>query len=111
MSVVILSVSITMIIQSMTASFRAMTYSGQYTAALVLLENKMTGVVREGFINAGLEEDGDCPEPYGRYRYSLRTSPSEEQENINEVNLGIEWTAGKRKSRLGLTTYLLSPPQ
>ena len=111
LSVVILSVSITMIIQSMTASFRAMVYSGQYTAALILLENKMSDVIRKGFISAGLDEEDDFPEPYQRYRYFLRTNPSDEDQKINEVSLAVEWAAGKRKNRVGLTTYLLNTPQ
>lgn len=113
LSVVILSVSITLIIQSMTGSYRAMVYSGQYMTALILLENKMSDAIRGGYINTGLAEQGDLSGSSGKYRYFLRTYPSdgEGQEHISEVDLGVEWAAGKRKNRINLKTYLLNPPE
>ena len=52
LSVVILSVSMTVIIQSMTSSLRAMEYSANYTMAIVLLENKIIDLILQNSVES-----------------------------------------------------------
>lgn len=110
MSVVILSTCITLIIQSLTSSLRALTYSQDYSQALILAENKMQEFLLKGIVPAGLSESGEFSEPYERYRYSAKAEAltAEDQEGINDLVLTVSWNAGRRKNVVTLETYILA---
>ncbi len=117
LSVVILSVSITLVLQSITASARSVTYTADYTEALFLAENKMFELMEQGFIEDGFKEEDAFPEPFEKYKYSITAasadnSPglsSEEAENkINLVNLAVSWNSGKRNNTIQFYTYLFN---
>ncbi len=110
LSVAILSISITLIIQSMMTSLRATVASNEYTTALSLLENKMSDLIAKGTIAAGLSQEGNLPAPYQQYQYSLKTQKLDDrnQKNINKVHLQISWLSGQNKRKIVLETYLLA---
>ena len=112
LAVVILSVSITLVIQAMTASVRAGRDSSLYTQALRLMDNKMAELMEKKFIAPGLQEEGQFPEPWDRYAYTLTTQPvsSDEQNIINHVWLTVSFQSGKKKNFLETETYLLNRP-
>lgn len=113
LSVAILSVSLTLIIQSMTDSLRAMHQSTDYTAAVFLLDNQMVGLIQKGFVGADIEETGNFESPFEEYEYDLRTKSlaDETLKDLNEVHLRIRWgTENKRKS-MDLVSYLFNEPE
>ena len=132
LSVVILSVSLTVIIQSLTTSLRAVTYSSDYTTALFLIDNKMFDLIRKGFIEKDLNEEGQFPQPFDKFQYTVKAEGGQvhktmmgkktkknvtittgeiaegETNIINKVNLTIQWGSDKRKNSISVDTYLLS---
>ena len=112
LAIVILSVSITLVIQAMTAGVRAGRDSSLYTQAVRLMDNKMAGLMEQRFIAPGLREEGHFPEPWDRYTYILTTQPvsSDEQNIINRVLLTVFFQSGKKKNSLETETYLLNRP-
>ncbi len=113
LSIVILSTSITLVIQAMTASLRAGLYSHDYTQAALLLDNKMVELLQQGFIATGLSQEDSCPLPYSQYKYFLKTAPSSTglEETINFVKLDISWILGKKSNRISTQTYLFNQPK
>lgn len=114
LSVVILSVSIALIVQSLSSSVRSSVYSYEYTTALSLLENKMFDLLKDGFIKKDLKEEEDLPPPFERYRLAVETKEpesdqeTEELKNISEVHVSTSWDSGRRKNSISLITYLFT---
>lgn len=108
LTVVILSVSITLIIQSMTSSLRASVYSADYTKAALLMENKMFELLQDGFIESGRRVEGSFDKPFEKFRY-LVTTKAESRESlskINNVDMEITWNTGSKENRISLQTLL-----
>lgn len=113
LSVVILSTALTLMIQSMTASLRAIQYGAGYTMALILLDNQMCELLSKGAIQAGLRETKELTgagDPLATYRYSLQTASLDDaaDKGINQVDATVAWRSGKRDNALGLTTLLFA---
>ncbi len=108
--VVILATALTLMVQSLTASLRAIQHAGGYTMALILLDNQMCALLRKGFIGPDLRQTSDVAEPDSSYHYSLRTeswgTPGES--NIDQVDAALFWRSGKRDNQVGLTTFLFA---
>ena len=113
LAVVILSTSITIIIQSMTASLRASDASKSYSLALILLENNMYDLIQQGFIDSNLRKQGNFPEPYEQYKYELETTPYDgvEGNHLNTVNLKVSWVSGRKNNAIIVQSYLFNSPQ
>lgn len=114
MTVTILAVGLTVIINSFLSSFRAMTYSKDYAVAVNLLENKMCALKQDGFIEANLDENGVFSQPFEKFRYHLETrsaKSNDEPSSLNEVALSVEWVSGRKKNNILLTTYLFDLPK
>jgi hypothetical protein len=113
LAIVILSTSLTLIIQSFVSSLRAMVYSGDYSTAAFLLDTKMFDVLHGQFVQSG-QGEGVFPEPFGKYRYEMkiqRVESDDLQNMINEINIDIIWSSGKKEKRISAVTYILDLPQ
>jgi len=106
LSTVILAVSLTLIIQSMIASYRATVYVAQYTKAIFYIENKLSELRLKGTIGAGVDLKGEFSDQ--KYQYDLTTSHSGalSAPNLSEINLAVAWQSGKRKNNIEVKTYL-----
>ncbi|HBR14541.1 MAG TPA: hypothetical protein DD723_03225 [Candidatus Omnitrophica bacterium] len=113
LSVAILSFAVTLIIQAMTSSLRAILYSADYTTALVLGEDKMFDLLKDGFIESGLRQEGKFSSPYNRFQYALKADPHQEdgENGFNDVTLDVFWGKEKRKNHVVVRTYFLTPPE
>ena len=114
LAVVILSVSLTLIIQSLMTSRRASVYSRDYSIAGYLLESKMFELVQQRWIEAPFEEEGVFSEPYGDYQYrieavSLDAGKTDEQ-GLNEVKVEVSWPRGNKRRTFSVATYLMGKP-
>ncbi|MBI3617246.1 MAG: hypothetical protein HY210_03400 [Candidatus Omnitrophica bacterium] len=113
LSVVILSTALTLMIQSMTASLRAIQYGAGYTTALILLDNQMCELLRKGAIQTGLREAKELTragDSLTTYRYSLQTASLDDAagKGINQVDATVAWRSGKKDNAIGLTTFLFA---
>ena len=107
LSVVILSVSLTLIIQSMTASLRASVYGADYTLGTLILENKMFGLMTKGLPQPSETETIEFPFSANPYHFLAKARPAAgPKSKIKEVDIGLTWNSGKRKNNISLTTYL-----
>ncbi len=107
LAVVILSVSLTLIIQSMTSSLRASVYGADYTLAIILLENKMFELLNKGLPSSSERETIEVPFSSNSYHFSADARPlSSPGSKIKEVDAALTWNSGKRKNNISLTTYL-----
>ena len=113
LSVVILSTALTLMIQSMTASLRAIQYGAGYTTALILLDNQMCELLRKGAIASGLRETKELTGAAGFstvYRYSMQTESLDDAagKGVNQVDATVAWRSGKKDNAIGLTTLLFA---
>lgn len=112
LSVVILSVSLTLIIEGMTTSLRSTVYISDYTTALLLLENKMFDLIQKGYVEANLQEEQEFPSPFERFKSRLITLPLDDQSggSINQLKLSLDWTSGRRNNHVSIESYLFNIP-
>ena len=111
LSITILSVSLTLVIQSMTASLRAAVYSTGYTTAIFLLEGKMVEMIQEGFVEAGQYADEAFSPPFEEYHYLMQTEAAKETgfEDLNHIHMAVSWGRENKKSKISLGTFLFRP--
>jgi len=109
LSIVILSTSLTVIIQAMTSSLRATVYSAEYTRALVLLEDQFFGYFLEGHVEDAIQEKLPFPYPNQKFSYTLDTQNLESYPNnhLNEMRFGVSWKSGQKDNKIVLTTFLM----
>lgn len=106
LSVVILSVSITMIIQAMTASLRAASYSAEYTQALVLADEKIHELLNKRSIVSGYFDEGTFPAFDEKYQYLIESDSV--NKDMNQVTLKLSWRSGRKNNAIVLDTYLFA---
>lgn len=107
LATVILSMSITVIMQSLTSSLRAAKYSAQYTKALILLDDQLTEYFQEGFIETGIKETQSFPAPFDDYKYSVSSDSAEDfGEHVNLLEMDINWKSGRRENGIIVETLL-----
>ena len=111
LSIVILSVSLTLMIESMTAGLRAIHYTSEYTIAQILLDNKLQELLQKGSVDPQQNKTQSFAPPFDRYEYSLQTPATDDSggSGLVKVQAGISWVSGKRKNNLSAQTYLFPP--
>ncbi len=99
-------------IQSMTASLRAIQYGTGYTTALMLLDNQMCELLRKGTVKSGLRETKDLTGTGSSavYRYAMRTETwdAAADKKIDQVDAMVAWRSGKKDNTIGFTTLLFA---
>ena len=112
LGITIVSVCLTLIIQSMSASLRAAHDSADYAVAVFLLEDKLNDFIQGQKIAAHLSQSGFLDAPFEKYQYTLTTEsvdlvavPSELEPSIDKINQ-VDFQMSFGKKTLGLTTYL-----
>ena len=100
LSVVILSVSITLVIQSLTSSLRATKYGSQYTQASFMLDNHMIELLNQGV----QKQEATSQEGFS---FITEHSNPENIENpfIEYIQADIQWSLGSKEKRLIVVTY------
>ena len=107
-AVVVVSVSLTLIAQSLLTNFHAGTRFEESVAALLALENQM-GLL---YVTNGSDElfvAGQALEaPYEKF--SLRGEKKDLSEHLKEARLALHWHNRKKEYRMEATTLLYVPP-
>ena len=107
-AVVIISISLTLIMQSFAGNFRATVLHQDYAKALVLLENRLdqSAVVTAADLVAN--PDAHCPEPMERFNCKAKLSDLNDAtfEGLKRLDMTVAWPSGKKDKELSVTTFL-----
>lgn len=98
LGVVILSTSITVVVQAMTQSLRAEVFSREATLASFYLDNVMTQ------IRAFPQNDQSLSVSQSS-KYQVESN-SDAREDVKVVNVTMSWASGQKKHSLLVSTYL-----
>jgi len=113
LAIMILSVVLTVVMNSFVSSLRATVTTADYSTALSLLDDKMFDVQLQKALETQASSES-FPEPYDRFSYDFESkdfgvdSPTK---TIQEIDLSVSWTQGKRNNRVNLATLQFIPPK
>jgi len=113
LSIVIISTSITLIIQAMTASLRSMVFSTEYTEAVLMLDNEMFRIISKGQVSSGVSDEyvDDSEE---KYKYVLESDVWEDEilssdsgnNRLNEAKIVVSWKRGAKENNVSFNAIL-----
>ena len=111
--IVILSVGLTFIIQSLSSSLRALSFSKSYAQAAFLIDHKLSEILLKKSTVSNFQESGNFESPFNEFRYQVSTAPvnllaDESNPNtLNQVNLTVSWQSGKNTREVSALLCLL----
>lgn len=117
LTVAILSVSLTVIVQGIMAAYRASRMGWRYSEAALALDSAMTERIFRGGVASGIDETGDLEKPFQSYDYRLVSSPAFLNQSINprlnDVVLSVAWQDGAKAHSISAQTFLFNstPPK
>ncbi len=106
--VVILSVSMTLVVQSFVTSYRALKVGLNELVAVAFAENVIFAIMERKYFSAGWKEEKTAEPPYDNHRHQLQVKPTDNK-NLNEMELVISWKSGRQERALKAKTLVLSP--
>ena len=108
-SVMIISVSLTIIMQSFIGQYRSATLHQEHTKALILLQDKLSQWYAGIPIPSQTSAKEYCERPYEKYFYNSTFTPLHDSQiqNLSRLTLSINWPSGK-KDRIIQTQLLIS---
>jgi len=106
--IVILSVSLTLIVQSLLSDLRVMKYNKEFSQAGLLLENKISEVMAAESLEALFDENNFLKSKESTYQYVIEEEVISDEEGtiLKEVKMKIFWDSGKRNNAITLGTYV-----
>ncbi len=107
LTVVILTGGLTLIIQSMAATVRAMASIEDYSAAIMLLDKRLFQYVTHD-VEGSFRDHGELSYLGKPYVYTIETRSGPDGRWFTELNAEIAW-GPEQKKKLTLSTYLLHP--
>ncbi|MFC1704068.1 hypothetical protein ACFL1E_04730 [Candidatus Omnitrophota bacterium] len=113
-TIVILSTSLILIVRSFSACLRAIQITKGYAIAELLLEEKMWEIKLLEPLAEEILEDGQFPEPYESFAYTIETSDVEnslEPEALAELVLTVHWQERSRNNNISVVTYVQRIPE
>ena len=114
LTVSILAIGLTVVIQSFLSSLRANVSVRDYSIAMILLESKMSELLLNGFIDDNVIKEESFMAPYQKFRYQLQTHTANlttTNADLNEVQLKVSWLSGHKRNSIPATTYLFKVPK
>lgn len=115
--IVILSVGLTFIIQSLSSSLRALSFSKNYAQAAFLTDNKLSEILLNKTISSGFQDSGDFNGSFKEYHYKISSSSSSLSvdepmtEPMTQLDLEISWQSGKNRYETSSALCLLNPSE
>ena len=108
LSVVIVSICLTFIAQSLLANFRTGVRFQEMIRSLIVMENRL-GLL---YATTASEEDLDSnpqplDKPYDKFTVSAQTDTI--NDHLKKVGLKLNWPAGKIQGQLEMTTIIYNP--
>lgn len=113
--IVILSVGLTFIVQSLSSSLRALNYSRNYSQAAFLIDNKLSELMLKKTVENNVRESDYFAEPFKEYHYEITSSsktwPEEASNTVNQINFRLSWPSGKNTQSIDTVLCLLNPSE
>lgn len=109
LSVMILSVALVVIVQSMAMSARTLGQSLEYERAITLLENQLFMIIRDPQVKLAdfAATSFDPPHQDFRYRYNLSSLDQSREDALQQLDLTVLWGPQDNPKRLPLVTWVL----
>ncbi len=112
LAVALLAISLTVIVQGITAAYRASRMGWRYSEAALALDNATVERIFQGGIAAGTEEDGNLDKPFGFYQYQLVSRAAvvngAPNKRLNEASISASWKEGVKAHSVDLQTFLFN---
>ena len=113
-AIVILSISVTLIIQSMSSSLRAIVYNSQYMKALIFSENAIVNVLQQKdastISNNNIKYHQDVFEGY-EHKIDVNSADSEGTSDLKNILITTTWGLENKQKSFFLETYFFNPPE
>ncbi|VAX36078.1 hypothetical protein MNBD_UNCLBAC01-978 [hydrothermal vent metagenome] len=112
--VVILSVSLTLIVQSLLSSLQVVRYNAEYSKAVMVLDNKLVQLMQYKKLDSFFKDDNEFLKEENGYQYTLEEEEVEQDGKITgltKIKLGVSWPSGNKKRILNLSTYSFILPK
>ena len=111
--VAILAGVLTLIIQSLSASYRALHFTKDYSQARLLLENKLLELTKSQVLSLNYQDEGGFKNPFDKYHYRISSQEvlGKERGGINEATIVVYWPSGRGNQEIKVTTYFLIPQE
>lgn len=108
---VIMTACISVMIYSLAQGFRATVFSRDFTAASLLAENAMSGLLIRKTIDFPLRDSGvfDGQEKFS-YEMESGQALSPEKESIRDVRLTVTWPSGSREQSIVVASFFPGTP-
>ncbi len=113
LAVVILSVGISLVVQSLNMSRRNVARSLDYTRAIFLIENKLTAMLlnpsSSSSLDAGADENlQDAGQEYS-YNVEEKSLTEENSQHLKDVTAELSWKTGRRENILSVSALVFDP--
>jgi Tfp pilus assembly protein PilE len=99
-SVVIISISLTLIMQSFLSSYRSVVFQKDYTQALIGIENQLSKI----FFDPQSVSKEDRSESFKKFEY--RRSASKSMEGMDKIVLDVHWPSGRSQRHISVATFI-----
>ena len=109
LAILILTVSLSVIIESLVSGYRATVFTADYSKAVILLDNAMFDTLRKRFIESSLQDQGNFPEPQDQFHYELKTVSLSQEGSpaaLDEVQGKVAWKSGRKEQEVAVVTWL-----
>ena len=113
--IVILSIGLTFIIQSLSSSLRALAYSRSFDQAAFLIDNKFSEILLKNHLGQNVEDSGAFDSPFENFHFKTTTasvslqSDAAASESLRQVNLTLNWPSGKNTQEITSSLLLFNP--
>jgi type II secretory pathway pseudopilin PulG len=110
LSIVIVSIGLTFIAQSLLTNFRTGVRFQEMTRSLMVMENRL-GLLFATNASEDLIDPSAQPldKPYEKFTVSARTDTI--NDHLKKVGLKLNWPAGQAQSHLDVTTIIYNPDE
>lgn len=105
-AVVILSVGLTGVIRCFAMGIQAYERNREYQAAAVVLENMLTRLLLNRYIDGSIAAEGTCESPFEDFDYKI--SVEGDQSLLREVRVSVLWNSKGSRRSLDAVTYLFA---
>lgn len=106
-SIAVVGICLSLIVESLYQSYKALVLNEQYAQALVLMNNTMGQVLHNDAIAAAIEANGSFDAPFEQFHFDVQTQSLPEQEAFQEVSVRVQWPSGSRERQMVFNTLLL----
>ena len=104
--IVILSVSLTLIVQSLLSNLQVIKYNKEFSQAIIFLDNAMSKAGIEDSLGAEVDNSFlNSKEDFYQHDIEETVVDGNEESFLKTIEMDISWNSGKRNNRIAASTY------